>query len=169
MWFANCQYSTLNSWQKAWVLSTERPFQYTWVYIPQHNILSQFSFLSSELFQSSAWVPKPSFFLSYLSSVYPRGWDWISDRIMLFPCVLWGLNYQQLTALGNLYSCESEMTFSETDWRLQQRREVDLELWTKLFHFDLLWHLSLGCGSICDMVWQWDFMQLLRKYDTYVS
>lgn len=135
----------------------------TGVYVPWCNVLSQFSFPSSELFQSSVWVPKPSFSSLYLSSAYPRGYDWISDRITLFLCALWGLNYQQNTALRNLYSCESEMTFSKTDWRLQQGSEVDLELWTKFFHFDLLWHLSLRCASIHDTVWQQGFMPFLNK------
>lgn len=74
-----------------------------------------------------------------------------------------------ITAFRNLYSCESEMTFSTTDWRLQQGSEADLELWTKLFRFDLLWHLSLRCGSICDVLWQQRSVQLLSQYDTHAS
>lgn len=127
------------------------------------------AFVNSLLFHSSACVSKANFPPPYLSSAYPRGYDWISDRIALLTYVLWGLNYQQLAAFRNLHSCESEMTFSETDWRLQHESEVDLELLTKPFCFDLLWHLSLRYGSVCDMLWQQSFMQLLSQYYIYAS
>lgn len=63
-------------------------------------------------------------------------------ELALFPCVLWELNYQQLTTLRDFYSCESGMTFSETDWSLHRGREVAFQLWTKFFHIDLLWHIT---------------------------
>lgn len=145
------------------ILSVERAFRCTWMYVSYHHSLCSWT---------QCWFnPVPQYQNQvFFLRIYPLlTLEDMTELVTDLRYLLVSSRDWTITAFRNLYSCESEMTFSTTDWRLQQGSEADLELWTKLFRFDLLWHLSLRCGSICDVLWQQRSVQLLSQYDTHAS